>query len=171
MEYFRAQMWLVLLLLLVVLLTLFALSRSRVATWSQPERLLDYRSVGATAKQAGTWPGFLAENCLDNRDDTMCHSLDASDTSGAVWWEADLKSPQRVKRVEVTNRRDCCADRIAGAEIQFLDGQRRVLARQVFAGQQPTYSFSVRQPNVQYLRIELRSGSYINLLEVRTFVV
>ena len=33
------------------------------------------------------------------------------------WWRVDLGTPQRVKRVKITNRGDCCAQRLRNVEI------------------------------------------------------
>ncbi|KAL0189885.1 hypothetical protein M9458_016984, partial [Cirrhinus mrigala] len=35
------------------------------------------------------------------------------------WWRLDLHDVYRVSEVVITNRKDCCADRIKGAEIRI----------------------------------------------------
>lgn len=37
------------------------------------------------------------------------------------WWTVDLGESKRVKRVEITNRRDCCSDRLSHFEIRVGD--------------------------------------------------
>lgn len=135
------------------------------------ERLFLASSTGATASQYGTWPGLPADYCIDGDNNTVCHSGNVPDENGVVWWEVDLKVPQDINRVEVVNRRDCCSERITGAEIQFLDSQRKLLNSQVFTGVQNIYDFSVRQTGIQYVRIEMRKTEPINLREVRLFVL
>ena len=34
------------------------------------------------------------------------------------WWRVDLPGTHKVNSVKITNRKDCCADRINGAEIR-----------------------------------------------------
>ncbi|KAL0166465.1 hypothetical protein M9458_038309, partial [Cirrhinus mrigala] len=35
------------------------------------------------------------------------------------WWRVDLKDVYSVSKVIITNRADCCSDRIKGAEIRI----------------------------------------------------
>uniref|UniRef100_H3B360 Fucolectin tachylectin-4 pentraxin-1 domain-containing protein n=1 Tax=Latimeria chalumnae TaxID=7897 RepID=H3B360_LATCH len=35
------------------------------------------------------------------------------------WWRVDLKKPHQISRVAITNRGDCCAERLVGAEIRI----------------------------------------------------
>ena len=34
------------------------------------------------------------------------------------WWRLDLQKTYRINTVTITNRKDCCSDRINGAEIR-----------------------------------------------------
>ncbi|XP_073412657.1 fucolectin-1-like [Dendrobates tinctorius] len=43
--------------------------------------------------------------------------LTKSDTS--PWWTVDLYEPQRIGAVVVVNRKDCCWDRLKGAEVRI----------------------------------------------------
>ncbi|XP_064410303.1 uncharacterized protein LOC102349841 [Latimeria chalumnae] len=35
------------------------------------------------------------------------------------WWRVDLKKPHQISRVAITNRGDCCAERLEGAEVRI----------------------------------------------------
>ena len=83
--------------------------------------------------------------------DLMFHTLPQDNP----WVEWDLGSVQRVHRVELTNRSDCCAERIAGLVVE-LSTDRRTWTEvahhdQVFSRWSPT--FPKRQARYVRLRI------------------
>jgi len=137
-------------------------------SWTGIGRQLDYSAIGATARQVSDWPGLLAENCLDKDLGSICHTL-TPDATG-LWWEVDLQNAYDVKRVLVQNRRDCCAERIVGAQLQVLSSERKLLKAVTFDAQQMTYSFPIEIRDVRFVRIQLARG-IINLAEVVTYVM
>jgi len=50
------------------------------------------------------------------------------------WWELQLAQPCNVTAVRLWNRTDACTDRLTGAHVLLLDGQRRVIASQTIEG-------------------------------------
>ena len=139
--------------------------------WNSPDHLFNYQAAGAVATQWGTMGGYDANQCIDGDDNTLCCSGNVTDAKGNVWWEVDLQAPQNVTRVQVVNRKDCCTDRIMGADLQVLDEQRRVLKSQAFVLQQSVYNFAIQRTGVRYVRIELHRPEHINLQEVKVFVL
>ncbi|XP_067299702.1 fucolectin-6-like [Pseudorasbora parva] len=83
-----------------------------------PDNLAAGRSV-TQSSNVGSWtaeqaidfnPGFFPQPSL------ACSSTDSQTNP---WWRLDLGQIYRVSRVVVTNRRDCCPERINGAEIRI----------------------------------------------------
>uniref|UniRef100_A0A8C2GXK1 Fucolectin tachylectin-4 pentraxin-1 domain-containing protein n=1 Tax=Cyprinus carpio TaxID=7962 RepID=A0A8C2GXK1_CYPCA len=73
-----------------------------IATWGTP--------VQSTL--AYNW---YAQNALDGLRSTCTHTAVQSDP----WWKVDLHYIYRVSSVVITNRLDCCPERINGAEIRI----------------------------------------------------
>lgn len=74
------------------------------------------------ATQSTTTSGttsVVANNAIDgNRESNMAAgSCTHTDTQDNPWWRLDLLEPYIVTSMIITNRGDCCAERIDGAEI------------------------------------------------------
>jgi len=73
--------------------------------------------------QSSTFIGGNSSNAVDGNKDRDFFQGSCTRTSGSdsiPWWSVDLESPQRVKKVTVTNRGDCCGD-IDGFEVRVGD--------------------------------------------------
>ncbi|XP_063048541.1 uncharacterized protein LOC134442221 [Engraulis encrasicolus] len=68
------------------------------------------------------WSGYSdAHNAIDgNRDSYFNHgSCTATDDETNPWWRVDLLKEYIITSVVITNRRDCCSERLDGAEIHI----------------------------------------------------
>jgi hypothetical protein len=84
----------------------------------------------------------LKDNCVDGRDDTFCHS---KHTHG--WWVAfNLEEPTCINTIEVTNRHNCCQDRIVGAGISIVN-QGTEIWTDSFEENKPKYMFDLLGKN------------------------
>ncbi|XP_042279126.1 fucolectin-4-like [Thunnus maccoyii] len=74
-----------------------------------------------------------ADNAIDgNRDgDFTSGSCSHTDQQTNPWWRVDLMDSYVITSVVVTNRVDCCVDRINGAEIHIGNVKDNVTANQV----------------------------------------
>lgn len=101
-----------------------------------------------------------ASKCIDGNTQEgsatdVCHSLKKDNTD---WIRLDFGKPVPLSKIRVTNRRDCCKDRIAGATVtvtQDEDGQHVVWSG-VLEGTQDVYSFSPQPtpgPSVQLVHV------------------
>lgn len=72
------------------------------------------------AKQSSTWPskhrGMMLEaaNAIDDNADSFAHTR----MGRGHWWKANFTGGSRiVKKVVITNRRDCCGDRLKNTQV------------------------------------------------------
>ncbi|XP_072000068.1 fucolectin-like [Engystomops pustulosus] len=74
--------------------------------------------------QDSNW-GYLgmAINGIDGNPDTDYYhgSCFHTNTEMSPWWRVDLLESYRISYITITNRGDCCGDRISGAEILVGD--------------------------------------------------
>ncbi|KAL1272085.1 hypothetical protein QQF64_031101 [Cirrhinus molitorella] len=78
-------------------------------------------ATGRSVTQSSTYGIWYAEHAIDfNPGFTKLWSA-CSSTTGETnpWWRVDLSYIYRVSRVVITNRLDCCTERIKGAEIRI----------------------------------------------------
>uniref|UniRef100_A0A673HHT5 Fucolectin tachylectin-4 pentraxin-1 domain-containing protein n=1 Tax=Sinocyclocheilus rhinocerous TaxID=307959 RepID=A0A673HHT5_9TELE len=81
----------------------------------------DNLATGRNVTQSSNFGAWFAEQAIDfnpglTKSYSACSSTSAQTNS---WWRVDLSSVYRVSRVVVTNRLDCCPERINGAEIRI----------------------------------------------------
>uniref|UniRef100_A0A8C2A104 Fucolectin tachylectin-4 pentraxin-1 domain-containing protein n=1 Tax=Cyprinus carpio TaxID=7962 RepID=A0A8C2A104_CYPCA len=77
-----------------------------------------YLAVGA-AIQSSTSEDWIAEKAIDRGLQQLYAGCSSTLSETNPWWRLDLHHIYRVNRVVVTNRNDCCAERINGAEIRI----------------------------------------------------
>ncbi|XP_077147958.1 fucolectin-like [Ranitomeya variabilis] len=65
----------------------------------------------------------MAINAIDgNLDSDFSHgSCSHTDGDFSPWWRVDLLKSYRINRITITNRNDCCEERLNGAEILVGD--------------------------------------------------
>ncbi|XP_067256481.1 uncharacterized protein [Chanodichthys erythropterus] len=79
------------------------------------EKEVNAAGWGSASQSSTHSDPWSAPNALDLRPSTCTHTLIQS----TPWWKLDLLKVYSVNRVAVTNRPDCCGERINGAEIRI----------------------------------------------------
>uniref|UniRef100_A0A670J4Y9 Fucolectin tachylectin-4 pentraxin-1 domain-containing protein n=1 Tax=Podarcis muralis TaxID=64176 RepID=A0A670J4Y9_PODMU len=104
-----------LLMLLTILPTRPALEDTNVALAGEASQSSTYSSLGAAgnAIDGSTASNFNQGSCTHTNSENN------------PWWMVDLKAQYQVLRVTITNRKDCCAQRLNGAEIRVGDSAER----------------------------------------------
>ncbi|XDV35094.1 hypothetical protein PO909_005125 [Leuciscus waleckii] len=120
-----------------------------------------------------------AQHAVDgNRDsDYKKESCTITKTEFNPWWRVDLGNVYSVSNVTITNRGDCCKDRLRGAQIRIgnkLDnnGNNNELAATILTAPNGTQTFSFESVNGRYVNIFLPGNDEIlTLCEVEVFAV
>ncbi|KAK2887366.1 hypothetical protein Q8A67_015594 [Cirrhinus molitorella] len=80
------------------------------------------RALQGKAVQSSTYDeqGY-AQNAIDGKEESVYSlgSCSHTEEQNDPWWRVDLKKSYSVTRVIITNREDCCSDRIKGAQIRI----------------------------------------------------
>ncbi|KAM4694447.1 fucolectin-5-like [Discoglossus pictus] len=71
------------------------------------------------ATQSSLWGWSYAMNAIDgNQDNHLDHgSCSHTHRNYGPWWRVDLLKCHRISQIIITNRGDCCGERLNGAEI------------------------------------------------------
>nr|XP_055055054.1 fucolectin-1-like [Misgurnus anguillicaudatus] len=69
---------------------------------------------GQTVQSSTEFVGWEADKAIDTSPYTCTHTVQTTDNP---WWRVDLLDSFYISRVVVTNRPDCCGERLNGAEI------------------------------------------------------
>ncbi|KAG7469118.1 hypothetical protein MATL_G00125460 [Megalops atlanticus] len=92
--------------------------------YQSEENVALYGKATQSSLLRGEWAAFShASNAIDgNTEGTLAlGSCTHTEEEDHPWWRVDLLKRYRITSVTITNRKDCCADRIEGAEIRIGD--------------------------------------------------
>lgn len=129
---------------------------------------------GKTATQSSTYQFAAASLAVDGSTNGNYASGSVSHTlnNAGEWWQVDLGSTKRTKRIEIYGRTDCCADRLKNAIVEYSTGG----AYQTFPGgdfenaigtSNLTLLTTGKPIQLRYLRIRMRNTDYLSLAEVK----
>ncbi|XP_061084764.1 fucolectin-5-like [Conger conger] len=124
----------------------------------------------------GEWAAYChASNAIDgNRDSVQRHGSCTHTTNVPnPWWRVDLLQSYTITSVTLTNRADCCSDRITGAQIRIGDsladnGISNALCSTVdYMGPGETKTFNCYgQKKGRYVTVYIPKAEYLSLCEV-----
>nr|XP_055024248.1 fucolectin-like [Misgurnus anguillicaudatus] len=87
-----------------------------ITTVAGPAQKEENLALGGRAVQSSTGiDGWEAANAIDTSPYTCTHTA----TSDNPWWRVDLLDSYYISTVVVTNRPNCCPERLDGAEIRI----------------------------------------------------
>ncbi|XP_077866770.1 uncharacterized protein LOC102809222 [Saccoglossus kowalevskii] len=140
--------------------------------------ILENVAIGKTATQSSDWSAsFPASNAVDGNTATNWGSGSCTSTKKELgaWWKVDLGAKYLVYEVIVTNRRDCCANRIVNSEIRVglsEDISRNTQCGDIITESQTSQSniyFECTNPIIgRYVSMQLVDKSeYLNFCEMR----
>ncbi|XP_058623229.1 uncharacterized protein LOC131534400, partial [Onychostoma macrolepis] len=81
--------------------------------------LAENLAVAGAAIQSSTSADWFAEKAIDRGLQQLYTGCSSTLNETDPWWRLDLHDVYRVSKVVVTNRNDCCAEQINGAEIRI----------------------------------------------------
>ncbi|CAH1271437.1 ZAN [Branchiostoma lanceolatum] len=140
------------------------------------ERRTTNIALNRFAIQSSTARGGPASHAVDGNDSPLYGSSSCTHTAqeSDPWWRVDLGTSQSVGRVVVTNRKDCCSERLEGFTV-YVGDSPELLSNPTCGGQQSVGGKDVITVNCggltgRYVGIAL-SGSerYLTLCEVEVF--
>ncbi|KAK7177210.1 hypothetical protein R3I93_001254 [Phoxinus phoxinus] len=126
-----------------------------------------------TVSQSILYLNWYPQNAVDGRPTTCSHTPSQSNP----WWKLDLLKVYSVSRVVITNRQDCCNERINGAEIRVGTNSSNVFSNPICAvissiPAGASYSYSCNRMEGQYVIVVIPGNSRIvSLCEVEVYVV
>ncbi|XP_048059788.1 uncharacterized protein LOC125276404 [Megalobrama amblycephala] len=135
-------------------------------------------ALGARAVQSSTYQNAVAKNAVDGNMNSIFNRGSCSATNGDMdpWWRVDLLKVHKITRVSITNRGDCCPQRLNGAQIRIgnsleNNGNNNQLAASVESippGDTQTFEFNPIKGRFVNIFIPGRN-EYLTLCEVEVF--
>uniref|UniRef100_A0A3Q4MK12 Si:ch73-359m17.2 n=1 Tax=Neolamprologus brichardi TaxID=32507 RepID=A0A3Q4MK12_NEOBR len=132
------------------------------------------------ASQSSTLSFATASKAIDGRRNSFYSNGFCSHTAEDEtnpWWRVDLQRSFTITAVKVTNRGDCCAERLDGAEIligNLLDqnGNQNPSCGMIKSlDGTPTYTFQCNEMEGRYIIVIIPGKkTYATLCEVEVFI-
>ncbi|XP_067299453.1 uncharacterized protein [Pseudorasbora parva] len=125
-----------------------------------------------TPSQSAVLQNEYPKNALDMNPSTITHTPLQSDP----WWTLDLLKVYTVTRVVITNRQDCCSERINGAEIRVGNVSSDAFSNPICAvipsiPAGASSNFSCNRMAGRYVSVVIRGyDRYLTLAEVEVYV-
>uniref|UniRef100_H3AU98 Fucolectin tachylectin-4 pentraxin-1 domain-containing protein n=1 Tax=Latimeria chalumnae TaxID=7897 RepID=H3AU98_LATCH len=122
----------------------------------------------------------VPEHAIDGNQNSIYRAESCSHTNKDLnpWWRLDLLQPHKISTIDVTNRGDCCEERLQGAEIRIgnsLDNNGNNNPKcGTFTSSIPgdTVSFSCKGMEGRYVTVVIpKRREYLTLCEVQVFGV
>ncbi|KAJ8340853.1 hypothetical protein SKAU_G00331440 [Synaphobranchus kaupii] len=167
--------------MMILLFQIFAISTLKlVSALDISDKRLENVALRGKATQSVTLRGgnaasSQADHGIDgNRDSTFDHgSCFHTERGPNPWWRVDLLEMYVIASVTITNRGDCCAERINGAEIHIgnslenngIDNQQCRVVSTMAAGETKTFQCDVPLSG-RYVTVYLPGTEYLHLCEV-----
>ncbi|XP_048057804.1 uncharacterized protein LOC125275148 [Megalobrama amblycephala] len=134
-------------------------------------------ALNAKAVQSSTAPLGDAQHAVDGDRNSDANKGSCSHTNSDFnpWWRVDLENVYSISNVTITNRQDCCKERLKGAQIRIgnsLDnnGNNNELAATILTAPDGTETFSFEHINGRYVNIIIPGrNEYLTLCEVEVF--
>lgn len=124
----------------------------------------------ATQSSDPGWGGPPSHAVDGNTDGIYWNgSVTATNADAQAWWRVDLGSLQSIQNVEIWNRTDCCADRLANFNVILLDNNQNVVSSVNFPGQAGTQSNVSIVGTARYVKVQLGGTNYLSLAEVKVW--
>jgi hypothetical protein len=111
---------------------------------------------GKTYRTSSTWSGCVG-------DPTCAALLFHTDAEQDPWAELDLGAPTRFRRIEITNREDCCADRAVPMVVEISDD--RTSWTEIARREQEFSTWTIKSPprTARYLRFKILKNAALHL--------
>ncbi|XP_075703751.1 fucolectin-like [Rhinoderma darwinii] len=119
-------------------------------------------------------PVGYAKHAIDGVKNSNYYKGSCTHTNGVKdpWWKVDLKQIYKISNVVLTNRQDCCAERLMGAEVRIgnsPDNKNPVCAK-VTSVAAATMTFCCNGMEGQYVSVVIPGRTeYLTLCEVEVY--
>ncbi|XP_051577215.1 fucolectin-6-like [Myxocyprinus asiaticus] len=161
------------------LLCIFVMPYFTDTTTAKAKNLALYGKATQSDLAENPWAPFGgASNAIDgNRDSDYNHgSCTATKLQNDPWWRVDLLDKYVVTSITVTNRKDCCSERLDGAEIRIgnsleNNGNSNPLAGRISSipgGRSQTFKWNEGIPG-RYVNVFIHGNRLLTLCEVEVY--
>lgn len=129
-------------------------------------------AVGTTASQSSTLDVGFPWRAIDGNTDGNWWSSSVTHTNfqASPWWQVDLGVPHAIGTVIVSNRTDCCTERLSDFDVMVSGDGSSWQTIGGITGQAQARNVFVTSANGRFVRVQLRGTNYLSLAEVQVYI-
>lgn len=117
------------------------------------------------ATQAQMFESYDANLSIDGNSQTFGHTQSMQ----GAWWQVELPRDIVVDSIVISNRKDCCQERLSNFDVTLTDNQGAVVYTKYFKDTQDSYTISGIGHIGRTVRVQLRGVNYLHLSEVSVY--
>jgi len=118
-----------------------------------------------TAYQSSISGNYIANNAIDGNIQTYNHTQNDNN----AWWEVKLPKDIYITEIKITNRKDCCQDRLSNFDVYVLDDNNNTITSKYYKA----CGDSVIWNNIfnigRKVKIQLRDKNFLHISEVNIY--
>lgn len=131
--------------------------------YGQAQRV-DWATRG-TATQDDQYGGYTAANAINGNSNTFSHTQSKQN----AWWQVELPRDINVSDIIVTNRKDCCKERLQNFDLILLDSDGKAVYSQYFKDTKDKYELSGINRTGRVVKVQLRGKNFLHLAKVEVY--
>ena len=126
--------------------------------------LIDWARRG-TATQSSIYGNFLPNNAIDGNLLTFNHTQNDNNS----WWQVTLPRDIYINKINITNRHDCCQDRLTNFDVMILDQNGTQIATKYYEVAGDSISWNNINQIGRIIKVQLRQKNYLHMSEVNVY--
>ena len=126
--------------------------------------LIDWARRG-TATQSSIYANFLPNNAIDGNLLSFNHTQNDNNS----WWQVTLPRDIYIDKINITNRHDCCQNRLHNFDVMILDQNNTLIATKYFETAGASISWNNINQIGRLVKVQLRSMGPLHMSEVNVY--
>jgi len=118
-----------------------------------------------TATQSSNYGQFPASNVVNGDLLSFNHTQEEQ----SAWWQIRLPKEVLIDNIIITNRKDCCQDRLRNFDLIIMNDENQTVLTKNFTDVLPEYNVTGINKIGRIVRVQLREKNYLHLSSVRVY--
>ncbi len=117
------------------------------------------------ATQSTNLGDYAAVNAIDGNFMTFNHTQNENNS----WWQVKLPKDVYIQEIIITNRRDCCQDRLNNFDVIIMDSSGKAILSKYQKESRKEYNINGINRIGRIVRIQLRGKNPLHLSEIKVY--
>lgn len=125
---------------------------------------VDWATRG-TATQDTQHRGFRASNAINGSNTSISHTQNKQN----AWWQVELPRDINISEINITNRTDCCKERLQDFDVIVSDREGKAIYQKYFKDSLAQYDLTGINRIGRTVKVQLRGKNFLHITKVQVF--